>query len=316
MDSQTDCVNWWGFSQPSWWCQSQYYSVQSSLSRLTNLHWNSTVLIHCPYWVGHHSYKSSPRDHLFKFVYSTRTDMSRSATCGVNDTPVKQRWPHVHVVCRSNMHCLSTDDRQISRWYRASTLGNWCEKFLCPREKQRCCSQMSSWLSAISVGHTSINWNSMCDFSCFLFLSYTTYFWSHDNVSDHTKKKFRKTKPLSKSHCPSMYVIDPIGTVFSRLSPIGLMMGDLPLTKSLHCKLSLFYHDTYPVTRGVVKWCHVTVTWSLHPHKHPKRLPWREQWWRDLVTRCLNANPCIYLQWYTDKRYHRHCWRRNTHSKS
>jgi hypothetical protein len=34
MDSQTDCVNWWGLSQSSWWWQSQNYSLQSSLGRI------------------------------------------------------------------------------------------------------------------------------------------------------------------------------------------------------------------------------------------------------------------------------------------
>ena len=34
MDSEEDCGNWWGFSQPSWWWKSKDYSLQSSLGRI------------------------------------------------------------------------------------------------------------------------------------------------------------------------------------------------------------------------------------------------------------------------------------------
>jgi hypothetical protein len=34
MDSETDCVNWWVFSQSSWWWKSKDYSLQSSLGRI------------------------------------------------------------------------------------------------------------------------------------------------------------------------------------------------------------------------------------------------------------------------------------------
>ncbi len=34
MDSETDCDNWWGFSQPSWRWKSKDHSLQSSLGRI------------------------------------------------------------------------------------------------------------------------------------------------------------------------------------------------------------------------------------------------------------------------------------------
>ena len=43
MNSQTDCGNWWGFSQSSWWCQSAEYPVQSAVGRIWQERWHLGV---------------------------------------------------------------------------------------------------------------------------------------------------------------------------------------------------------------------------------------------------------------------------------
>ena len=40
MDSQTDCGNWWGFSQSTWWWQSEEYPVQSVVGRIWQERWH------------------------------------------------------------------------------------------------------------------------------------------------------------------------------------------------------------------------------------------------------------------------------------
>jgi hypothetical protein len=50
MDSEADCGNWWGFSQPGWWWKIKDYSLQSSLGRIRQerrhlgVHHTSTVI--------------------------------------------------------------------------------------------------------------------------------------------------------------------------------------------------------------------------------------------------------------------------------